>query len=239
VTMLSAYTYSKSIDTAQEIRAGSINGGYQAIDNWDLDGHARGPSAFDQRHHFANSFLFEVPFGKNQRFFQQGVGAAVLGDWQINSIVTASTGLPFTVYSGVDTANSGVASLVLPNVVSGARNYPVQQTTSLWFNPSAFTLAPDCRNQAVFNTLSNPLACFGNAGRDILSAPGLIDFDLALLRRFPLGEYGAIQFRAEIFNLFNTPALGAPVTTLSSANVGQITSAGPSRQIQFALRYTF
>jgi hypothetical protein len=240
MTMLTSYTWSKSIDTAQEIRAGTANGGgYQAIDNWDLDGHGRGLSAFDQRQRFVNSFLYDVPFGKKGKFLRTGVGAAILGNWQVNSITTVSTGLPFTVYSGVDTANSGVASLVLPDVVPGMNTIPQNRGVNQWFNPAAFTLAPDCRSQSVYQTLSNPLVCFGNAGRDILTAPGLVNFDAALMRYFPIGEFGSIQFRGEIFNLFNTPPLGAPNATLSSSSVGRITSAGASRQIQFALRYTF
>ena len=239
-TMLTAYTYSKSIDTAQEIRAGNQNvSAFQAINNWNLDGQSRGRSAFDQRHRFVNSFLYEIPFGVGKRYFQEGLGARVLGNWQVNSIITAATGLPFTVYSGVDTANSGVASLTLPDVVAGVSPIPSHQTTNTWFNRGAFTPAPDCRNQSVFNTLGNPLACFGNAGRDILSAPGLFDFDVALMKTFSLAEFGSLQFRAEIFNLSNTPPLGPPGAVLSSPTVGRILSAGPARQIQFALRYTF
>ena len=236
-TMMTAYTYSKSIDTAQEIRAGAL-GGVQVSNNWQLDAQNRGRSAFDQGQRFVNSFLYEVPFGKDKKYFQNGFAAQALGGWQINSIVTLASGLPFSVYSGVDTGNIGSAGLNLPNVVPGV-SATAGQTTNHWFNTAAFTSAPDCRIQTVFNTLTNPLVCLGNAGRNIISAPGLSNVDFAAMKNFRTGEIGTLQFRAEFFNLLNTPALGGPVTSLSSPSVGRILSAGPARQIQFALRYSF
>ncbi len=237
LTMVTAYTYGKSIDTGQEIRAGAL-GSVQASDNWQLDAQNRARSAFDQTQRFVNSFLYELPFGKDKKYLTQGFAARVLGDWQLNSIITLSTGLPFTVFSGVDTGNIGSAGLTLPNVVTGV-SATANQIVNQWYNSAAFTLAPDCRIQSVYNTLSNPLVCLGNAGRDIISAPGLVDVDFAAMKNFRFGEFGALQFRAEFFNILNTPPLGGPVTTLSSPSAGRILSAGAARQIQFALRYTF
>ncbi|HZT31180.1 MAG TPA: TonB-dependent receptor [Bryobacteraceae bacterium] len=239
LTMVTAYTYSRSIDTGQEIRGGAV-GNTQEIDNWNLDGQNRGRSAFDQDHRLVNSFVYDLPFGRGKKYLSQGGPLALLvGDWQANSIVTASTGLPMTLYTGVDTANSGVASLIHPDSVLGVSRIPAQQTANQWFNPAAFTLAPDCRNQAVYNTLQNPLVCFGNAGRNILSGPGLVNFDFALMKTFRLGETSSLQFRSEFFNLWNTPPLGFPTNILTSPTVGRILSAGAARQIQFALRASF
>jgi hypothetical protein len=239
LTMVTSYTYSRSIDTGQEIRGGAV-GSTQEINNWNLDGQGRGRSAFDQDHRLVNSFVYDLPFGRGQRYLNQGGPlGALLGDWQANSIITASTGLPFTLYTGVDTANAGVASLVHPDSVLGVSRIPSHQTADQWFNTAAFTLAPDCRNQAVFNTLSNPLVCFGNAGRDIISGPGLVNFDFALMKTFRIKESASIQFRSEFFNLLNTPPLGYPSNILTSATVGRILGAGASRQIQFALRASF
>lgn len=238
LTMLNSYTWSKSIDTATEIRAGGT--AQQSINNWNLDGENRGRSTFDARHRFVNSTVYEIPFGKGRKWLTNG-GAAnyILGGWQLNSIVSMQTGLPFTIFSGVDTANSGVGSLIHPDAVLGVDPKPGTQTADLWFNTAAFKTAPDCRNAAVFATLSNPLACFGNLGRNTFSAPGLVNFDFALMKSIPLGERHNIQFRSEFFNAFNTPALGFPVNNLSSPTVARVLSAGPSRQIQFSLRYAF
>jgi hypothetical protein len=239
LTMVTSYTYSRSIDTGQEIRGGAA-GSTQEINNWNLDGQGRGRSAFDQTHRLVNSFVYDLPFGHGKKFLSQGGPLAlVVGNWQLNSIVTASTGLPFTPYSGVDTANSGVASLIHPDSVLGVSRIPQHQTADQWFNTAAFTLAPDCRNQSVYNSLSNPLVCFGNSGRDIISGPGLVNFDFAMAKTFRIGESASVQFRSEFFNLFNTPPLGFPSNVLTSPTAGRILSAGASRQIQFALRASF
>ena len=91
----------------------------------------------------------------------------------------------------------------------------------------------------MFNTLQSPLVCFGNLGRNTFSAPGLLNFDFSLLKTIPMGEVGQLQFRTEFFNLFNTPPLGFPSSTLTNSTVGRILGAGSSRQIQFSPRYSF
>jgi hypothetical protein len=85
---------------------------------------------------------------------------------------------------------------------------PILVNAGQWFNRAAFSSAPDFRQQAVFTTLSDPLLCFGNAGRNALTGPGLVNFDFALLKKIRLGEMQNLEFRTEIFNLFNTPPLG-------------------------------
>lgn len=236
--MLNSYTWSKSIDTGTEIRAGGT--AQQTLNNWNLDGENHGRSTFDARHRFVSSAIYEIPYGAGRRYGNtRNPVTYLLGGWQMNGIASLQTGLPFTIFSGVDTANSGVGSLIRPDAVIGVDPKPANQKADLWFNPAAYRLAPDCRNAAVFAGLSNPLACFGNLGRNTFSAPGLVNFDLAMLKAIPIREYGQIQFRAEVFNAFNTPPLGFPSTNLSSATVGRILSAGSSRQIQFSLRYAF
>ena len=144
----------------------------------------------------------------------------IFGDWQLNAITTVQTGLPFTIFSGVDTANSGVGSVIHPDAVQGVDPKPSNQSADKWFNTAAFANAPDCRNQAVFNTLSNPLVCFGNLGRNTFSAPGLVNIDFSLLKVFRLGERAQLQFRTEFFNSLNTPPLAFPSSTLTSSTVG-------------------
>ncbi len=239
LTMLNSYTWSKSIDTGTEIRAGGT--AQQALNNWNLDGENRGRSTFDMRHRFVNSVVYELPYGKGKAHSSSNpVLNYVAGNWQLNSIVSLNTGLPFTIFSGVDTANSGVGTLIHPDALLDVSPKPGTQTADSWYNPAAFRSAPDCRNAAVFATLSNPLACFGNLGRNTYSDPGLMNFDLSLMKMFPIREKHTIQFRAEIFNALNQPALGYPGNMLAAeAARGRIFSAGPARQIQFSLRYSF
>jgi len=238
LTLLNSYTWSKSIDTGTEVRAGGT--AQQSLNDWNQDEENRGRSTFDVRHRYVASLLYEIPVGPGKPFLnQRSLAGHALGGWQINAISTVSSGLPFTIYSGVDTANSGVASLVHPDAIIGADPKPPQQTADRWFNPGAFATAPDCRNQAVFNTLTNPLACFGNLGRNTFSAPGLLNLDFSLMKNMQIGDLGKVQFRTEFFNIFNTPPFGFPSATLTSVNAGRILSAGAARQIQFSLRYAF
>ena len=120
--------------------------------------------------------------------------------------------------------------------------YPAKQTPNRWVLGSAF---------------SNPFVdaggncAFGNAGRNILRAPGLADWDFSLLRRFRITEWKQLEFRAETFNIFNRANFEAPERDVATASFGQIfntvqplagrASGGPGdpREIQFALRLVF
>ncbi|MCE5309095.1 MAG: carboxypeptidase-like regulatory domain-containing protein [Acidobacteriales bacterium] len=236
LTSLISYTWSKSMDTAQEIRAG---GSTQDPNLWEYDKWNRSLSNYDMRHRLTGSVIYELPFGKGKRFVNGGgISNAVLGGWQVNTILTFQTGQPNTVWSGVDTANiAGGASR--PDRVAGSALYPDNQTADNWFNKGAFAAAPDCRNQVVCNSLSSPLLTYGNSGRNILTNPGRRNMDLSMFKSFRFGEFRTIQFRAESFNLSNTPPLGWPSTTLTDGNAGRILGAGASRQVQFALKYMF
>src|SRR5947208_15458117 len=92
LTMLNAYTWSKSIDTGTEIRAGGT--AQQSINNWNLDGENRGRSTFDARHRFVSSLLYDLPFGKGRRFLNAGGPAGLVpGGWPLNTITMLQTGL--------------------------------------------------------------------------------------------------------------------------------------------------
>ncbi len=124
-----------------------------------------------------------------------------------------------------------------PNVVSGVSFYPAHQTVNQWFNPAAFTTPAQYT--------------YGNAGRDILRGPGEGVWDFSLIRKFRLGESKELEFRAELFNIFNQANFTLPIGTANSPSFGLIqntvqpiagqASGGPGepREIQFALRLTF
>jgi hypothetical protein len=81
---------------------------------------------------------------------------------------------------------------------------------------------------------------FGTVGRNTIVGPGTLQNDISVMKKFPLPrEFGAFQFRADVFNLMNWTNLGQPNTTMTSPGFGQITSAGDPRIAQFALRYDF
>jgi len=110
-------------------------------------------------------------------------------------------------------------SLTLPG--SRSRNDQVNQ----WFNTAAFA--------------ANQIGTFGNSGRNIVNSPGLVNFDFALVKPFPIGDRFRVLFRSEFFNLFNTPQFLPPGNTLSTATFGKITSARDPRILQLSLKLTW
>lgn len=95
----------------------------------------------------------------------------------------------------------------------------------MWFNTACFG--------------AQPLYTYGNLGRNVLHGPGRENLDLAIHREFILKEEMRLQFRAESFNITNTPAFSAPGASFGSATFGVISSAGLGRNIQLALKLLF
>jgi Carboxypeptidase regulatory-like domain len=181
----------------------------------------RGNSYIDMRHRLTLSYLWELPFGKGKRYLNQsGPADWVLGGWQVNGILTIQSGLPFSPVLNTSTTN-GTGSRA--NVV-GPIAYP--HTLQEWFNPAAFgTPAP---------------YTYGDAGRDILYAPGRFNWDMSLFKAFPIHERTEFEFRAEAFNVFNHPQFGYPNASIGNPQAGQITSTvGNPRQLQMGLRFQF
>jgi outer membrane receptor protein involved in Fe transport len=143
--------------------------------------------------------------------------------WAFNfsGIVTARTGRPFTVTQ----SSNSVGNLMtgLPNRIGDGNG---AKTVDSWFDKTAF--------QAV------PSGTFGNSGRNILRGPGLSNTDIAISRRFAVGNQTAFELRWEVFNLFNQVELGLPDSNISNGTVGTITRlAGDPRVMQFAVRFVF
>lgn len=193
----------------------------------------------DVRQVFNASAVYELPFGSGKRFLSQlGALHAAFGGWQLSSIATARTGLPVNVT--VDRSNSvvpggySISGSERPDLVPGVSLIPPGgQTPNNWINPAAFAIpAP---------------GTFGDAGRNLVRAPGLWQIDIALAKTVALTERAGLQFRAEVFNIFNRAQYGAPNADLSSQLFGVITTpvnqgatgSGTPRQIQLALKVSF
>jgi hypothetical protein len=209
-SLLASYTYGHSIDDGP---ANSESGDPAPQDARNLRAN-RGNSSFDIRHRFVTSYTWELPFGHSRL----GRG------WQVAGITSWQAGLPFTPTLSFDPSNT--ATTARPNrIAEGSLPYD-QRTISRWFDTNAF-VAP-----ASFT--------FGNSGRNCLRGPRQLNFDAGLSRAFRLTERASLSFRAEAFNLFNTPQFGLPNSTIGVANAGVIESViNPERQLQFALRLSF
>ena len=224
----SNYTWSKALDDASN--PGSNNAGSNLPQDPANMAAEKGLSDFDHRHRFVTSFLYQLPFLNNS----EGWMHAALADWQVGGIWTIESGSPFTVNLTSDTANNGEPTGSQPNIserpnlVCDPNSGP--KTPAQWFNTSCFA-AP-----AAYT--------YGNAGRDIVTGPGLNNFDATFQKNFAIREHVQLQFRADLFDFFNHPNFNQPnrffqPSTATPFTFGTITSASDPRVVQFSLRLAF
>ncbi|MEW5978640.1 MAG: carboxypeptidase regulatory-like domain-containing protein [Acidobacteriota bacterium] len=229
-----SYTLSKSLDYVSSLNetASGPNGASGETDiaqnPFDLRAE-HGSSIFDARHRWVMSASWELPFLKNARGFVK----TLLAGWQLNGIANLSSGTPFTVYDSVDVAQSGNAPEIQgfpanrPNLVSDPNRGP--RTVDQWFDISAFQRLEPMADAGKY----------GNAGRNIVRAPGFHGVDLSVFKNFPIHENQSLQVRAECFNFANHANFFIPENDVGSPNFGRILQAGPPRLLQFALKYLF
>jgi len=211
-----AYTLSKAIDFEDDEEINFILWPYPAYlpRNKALAG-------FDRTHNFEFYGLYELPFGRDKRWATQGIGSRLAGGWQLNWVLSAMSGTPFTI---TDTGSGSTAlnapgntqtvNIVGPiSLVKGAprSSCPTGTLACEYFNPAAF--AP----------VTSP-GVLGDAGRDILRGPGFFELDMSLFRNFKITERFTFQFEADAFGVTNTPHFNTPNTNISAANFGAITS---------------
>ena len=226
LSWLGSYTYSHSIDNVPTQQGGGLEGPVpQDIRYRFLD---RGSSSFDIRHRTTQSFIYDLPFGKDRHFaLTNSVANAIFGGWQVNGILTLQGGLPFTPVLATSLSNSGASR---PNRIgSGELSDP---TIARWFDTSFGTPGAAWANPAQFT--------YGNGGRNILRGPRRTNLDTSFFKVVPLTERARLQFRAEFFNFLNHPQFDLPNNTIGSAAAGTISSTvGSPRDIQFSLRLSF
>jgi hypothetical protein len=209
-----AYTFSKALDVGSDQPSFTNN----------INIANRGLAGFDRTHMLNVSHLYELPFGPGKRFANKGIGSYLLGRWQLNGIFRAVSGTPFSITADATSCNcpgNGNYADVLgkPQIVAG------KGPGQTWFSTASFGVPGANR--------------FGNAGRDIVRGPGFANYDFSAFRNFPLGERRRVEFRAEFYNLTNTPRWGNPQSSVNSGSFGQILSTSGEREIQFALRLMF
>lgn len=223
---LTAYTWSHSIDTVANAFGGADNGPIpQDRRCIRCD---RATSGFDITHRLTHSMNYELPFGKGRKWsFDSRLADLLAGGWDTNLIFTSQTGLPFTPVLQTSVSNAGGSRP--DRLGSGKLDNP---DPALWFDTS-FN-----RPGAAWGVPQQ--FTFGNAGRNILRGPGRVNFDWSLFKDFSFSERWKLQFRGEIFNLFNTPQFDLPNTAIGSPAAGRITRLiGNPRQVQLGLRLSF
>jgi len=214
---LGSYTYSKSLDY-NSLSTGET----YIIQNAYNPRGDYGPSEFDARHRFVLSGFYELPFKGNR---------AITG-WQLGVVTQAQSGNPINLSRAIG-PGPGISLTVRPDITG-----PVQTTgnPSQWFKDTSIFISPCVAG------VCHP----GNLGRDAIVGAGFVNTDFSITKNTKITERFNLQFRSEMFDVFNHPNFGNPVLTTTSASFGRITSTrfptgdfGSSRQIQFALKLLF
>ncbi|MGH9159263.1 MAG: hypothetical protein ACRD2X_04675, partial [Vicinamibacteraceae bacterium] len=211
LSLLAVYTWS---------RTRALGDGYQDPANLEAE---VAPADVDRSHYFVASGLYDLPFGRDTAIGRSWgpVADTLLAGWSIGPIVTVATGVPLDLTVNGNPSNTGQNDR--PNVIGEWRlEHP---TVDRWFNTSAF--------------VANDPYTFGNAPRNLLRGPGTFNLDLVLRKSFRLSNGVSLDVRFESFNATNTPPLGNPNTQVGDQSFGRISSAGPARSNQIAVKVRF
>ncbi len=208
--------FNASYTFSKSIDYNSLNSqGVVVQDSYNLRG-SRGLSDFDARHRFVISGLYELPFRGNQ----------LVEGWQLSTIVQSQSGNPVNIVVN-NALFTGTNNTVRPDVTGPVE---ILGTPERWFDPSPFVV---------------PVGRFGNLGRNVVIGPGFHNTDFSVIKRTKLTETQLIEFRWEVFDVFNHANFGQPLRVVGPT-LGQIINtrfptgdSGSSRQMQFALKYKF
>jgi hypothetical protein len=194
---------------------------FASCPSWNLEW---GPAAEDTPHNLSLNSIWELPLGQGR----------LRGGWQLNTILLARSGLPYTVNLGTSRAGQGWFTNQRPNAVAGVKSRGNPDGPVGWLNLNAF--ADVASGQ------------YGNLGRNTEYGPAFLQLDASLLKNIRVRDLGRLQFRVEVFNVPNRPiwAAAPQATYLSPASFGRVIntfgrteSFGTSRQIQMAVRFDF
>jgi hypothetical protein len=214
------FTYTVSYTLAKVLTDTSGNGdnpeGY-------LDRHYNyGPASFDRHHAFVTTYSYQVPFLKGgSSFASNPVVKGIFSGWQLSGITRFQTGAPLTVTANTSTTNRR-ADYLGGSVLLG------NPGPNGWLNPAAFAAAPDDRR--------------GNSSVGIARGPGLYLWDFSIRKNFSMSalrEGMRLQFQADMFNAWNWANFKNPQANMSNASFNTVGTAGPPRNIQFALKLNF
>ena len=235
-TMLSAYTWQHTIGQTEE------NEWLEPQNTHDLKAE-RGNNGPDYRHQFTSAWSYELPIGPGKHFLvSPGPSHWFTQGWQLNGIVAMYSGQAFTPLLSFDPTNTG-SGAPRPDVVGNPYDFSNatsagcpsnRQTIQCWYNPAAYAVPETAPGQ-------NFATAFGNAGRGSLRGPAQYNVDFSIFKNFKFNEIRSLQFRAEAFNLLNTPQFGLPYNGVNDIGLaGSISgTVHSSRQIQLALKFAF
>ncbi|MCC6265441.1 MAG: TonB-dependent receptor, partial [Bryobacterales bacterium] len=234
-----AYTYSKAINVTDE-------DGWTGAPMWNWDpvvDRNRAVAGYNRGQMFTLGYVYEMPFGPGKTLASEGVLSHVLRGWQTNGTFSMYSGSPFTISASGTSLNAPGNSQTADQVKETVEKPGKIGSNTSWFDPLAFRQPTGAR--------------FGSTGRNIMTGPGIVNLDMSLFRTFKFGERFSMEFKAECFNISNTPKFSNPSGNVAAMslngdgsiralnNYSSITStlgglSTPSeRQFRFGLRLAF
>ena len=225
--LLFGYTHSKLIDAASAVFSTTVlsspnSSSLVAADTY-RPALERDSSSGDMPNVCSMSGIYELPAGRGHRFASSGLMNTFLGGWSLNAIASLQSGMPVTVTQATNLNAFAGFVLQRPTIVGNVTLPPDQRTPARFFNTSAFATSPQF--------------ALGNASRNPVRGPGYRDLDIALVKHTKLTERTDMEFRAEMFDVTNTPAFAQPNGSFGTPAFGSITSTVTDpRVIQFAVK---
>jgi hypothetical protein len=230
-SILGSYTFAKLISDTDTLTAWLEPGGGLGVQNWYNIRAERSVANYDVPHRAVISFIYDLPFGKSKKFLANtGTGMdRIVGGWGVNGVSTYQSGFPLIMSMAVNTTNSQGGGQRPNSTGSSAKlEGSAQSRLTGWFNTSAFTATPSFT--------------FGNVARSLtdVRSHGIANYDFTIFKNTKLTERFGLQFRTEVFNLFNRVQFGYPGTALGNPQFGVISGQyNNPRLVQFALRLQF
>jgi hypothetical protein len=227
VSFLFAYTHSKLIDDASSVFSSTVLSSPNTSSLIAADTFRpyleRDSSSGDMPNVTSFTGIYDLPAGRGHNFASTGVGNALLGGWSLNAILSLQSGMPVTVTQATNNNSFAGFALQRPNIVGNPSLPAGQRTPGHYFNTAAFATAPQF--------------VIGTASRNPVRGPAYRDLDMALVKHTSLIEGTEMEFRAEMFDITNTPEFSQPNGSFGAAAFGSITSTTTDpRVVQFALR---
>ncbi len=188
---------------------------------------------------FVISYGYELPFGKGKAFLKSGRQVSkLLGGWQVNGITVVRGGFPTDIRVAV--VPPTFATFNVPDRVPGVSMYAQNRGVDQYFNPAAFKVPG-----TVPSNTGVPIQRFGDSARHVARGPGSVNFDFSIFKNTQISDKATLQFRAEFFNLTNTPtfflaAANDASLSVGTPNFGKLSnSTAVGRQIQFGMKCIF
>ncbi len=220
LAFLASYTWSKSLDIESDPYGGSGVQNFYDLKN------EKGPSDYNLPQLFVFSGIYTLPVGRGKQFLSNPnrLAQGLLGGWNVATITSYHSGLPFNCSAGGDIANVGGGSQRCNKTGNPYLGAGFKQSYQSWLDAASFMITP---------------YTFGTERRNDLLGPSYMNVDFSLFKDLPLWRESKLQFRAESFNIFNHTNFSTPASSLQSSAFGKITSSSPGRDVQLAAKIIF